>query len=78
MVFSGFDDWLINEKGMSMRSAKDVISRCRRICKYTDSKDIEPNAIDLLNSNYEFNNQTIFIKSQLRRAIVLWNEYKAN
>jgi len=76
MDFSGFYDWLVNEKSMSTRSAKDVLSRCRRICKYIDSNDIDSKTIDLLNSNAAFNNQTMFIKSQLRRAVVLWNEFK--
>lgn len=77
MDFSGFYDWLVNEKSMSTRSAKDVLSRCRRICKYIDPNDIDSKTIDLLNSNAAFNNQTMFIKSQLRRAVVLWNEFKA-
>ena len=33
MNYDIFLNWLIDEKKLSQRAAKDVVSRCKRICK---------------------------------------------
>ena len=75
MDYSGFCDWLIKSKGMSVRSARDVISRCKRICSFLSVEQIENLSVQDLNENETFMKQSMFVKSQLRRAISLWNEY---
>lgn len=70
-----FYNWLVETKQLSNRSAKDVISRCKRIKNilHTDSLDVF-SCEQLLESD-DFKNLSMFIKSQLKRALALWNEY---
>lgn len=75
MDYSGFYDWLISDKKMSVRSAKDVLSRCKRICIFLSIDKFGDNTVEELNSNESFQKQSMFIKSQLRRAVSLWCEY---
>lgn len=75
MDYTGFYNWLINEKKLSVRSAKDVLSRCRRICSFLSISKFDANTSNDLNDNMSFIAQSMFIKSQLRRAVSLWNEY---
>lgn len=75
MDYQSFYNWLITEKAMNTRSAKDVISRCKRICNMLSADTITVDSLDELNSNEQFCELTMFIKSQLRRAVALWNEY---
>lgn len=74
---SGFYDWLISEKQMSARSAKDVISRCKRVCKILNSEMINASSADSLSNSEFYGNASMFIKSQLKRAIALCLEYEA-
>lgn len=74
-----FYNWLIYEKKLSIRSAKDVISRCKRVCNHFISEGkIVKDSIVKMNSNEEFSNCSMFIKSQLRRAVNLYLEFEAN
>lgn len=73
-----FLNWLLTSKNMSERSAKDVLSRCNRIIKLNNNTDI--NLIDyetFINSKL-FLTQTMFIKSQLKRAFTLYKEFEAS
>lgn len=76
MNYDDFYDWLILKKQMSNRSAKDVISRCKRVCKLTVSSEIEKGTEQTLEKISEYNECSMFIKSQLKRAISLYNEFK--
>ena len=76
MDFGGFNEWLIKYKGMSMRSAKDVISRCRRVLKMIEESSLSSSSIDELQERLSFCNCSIFVKSQLLRAVHLWIEYE--
>lgn len=76
MNYDAFLDWLLEEKKLSQRAAKDVISRCRRICKILNINKFESSTIERLNINVEFSEKSMFIKSQLRRAYNLWNEFE--
>ena len=71
-----FLDWLIRNKKMSQRSAKDVLSRCKRVCRIINEESITKSSIEKLASSKEFNAKSTFIKSQLRRSIILFCEYE--
>ena len=73
-----FYNWLLTEKQMSTRAAKDVISRCRRICKMCDATSIDTVSISALESCTEFAEKSMFIKSKLKRALTLCSEYGDN
>lgn len=75
MDYTAFYEWLMNENNMNNRSAKDVLSRCRRVCKILQIENIDSNTSEGLNSCPEFTNKSMFIKSQLRRAVVLYTTY---
>lgn len=76
MDYSSFLDWLITNKKMSQRAAKDVLSRCKRAGKIIKSDAINKKTIEQLNDSDEFNTKSMFIKSQLRRAVSLCCEYE--
>ena len=75
MCYDDFLNWLLNEKKLSQRAAKDVVSRCKRICNILNIENIDASTITKLNSNAEFAEKSMFIKSQLRRAVNLWVEF---
>ena len=70
-----FYNWLVDANQLSNRSAKDVISKCKRIKNilHTDSLDIFSSE-QLLETD-DFKSLSMFIKSQLKRALALWKEY---
>lgn len=70
-----FYSWLVETKQLSNRAAKDVISRCKRIKNilHTDSLDMFSSE-QLLEAD-GFRSLSMFIKSQLKRALALWKEY---
>lgn len=41
-------EWLIEEKQMSTRSAKDVLSRCGRIYRMLGIKALDDNSLEIL------------------------------
>ena len=73
-----FYNWLLTEKQMSTRAAKDVISRCKRICKMCDATSIDAVSLENLEGCAEFAEKSMFIKSQLKRALALRSEYGDN
>ncbi len=70
-----FIEWLITEKSMNERSAKDVISRCGRVNRLLGVEELGENVIDLLKENDKFQNSSTFIRSQLKRAVSLYIEF---
>ena len=70
-----FYDWLVTEKNMSNRAAKDVLSRCKRVCSLLNIQEINKDSLNELLSNERFRSCSMFIKSQLKRAIVLALEF---
>ena len=68
-------EWLMTEKKMSNRSAKDVLSRCGRIYRMLDIGAIDDDTMDALQNNEEFKASSIFIKSQLKRTVTLCLEF---
>lgn len=70
-----FYHWLLTEKQLSSRAAKDVISRCKRICKMCAAETVNAVSISDLENCAEFAEKSMFIKSQLKRALTLCSEY---
>ena len=68
-------EWLIEEKHMSTRSAKDVISRCGRVYRMLDVDMINVKTIEDLQQNEQFKESSMFIKSQLKRTMALCLEF---
>ncbi len=75
MNYNDFLKWLLEEKKLSQRAAKDVVSRCKRVCKILNTNEIEDSTIEKLNTNLEFAEMSMSVKSQLRRASKLWIEF---
>ena len=75
---SEFYNWLLIEKQMTSRAAKDVISRCKRICKMCDVSSVDTVLISDLENCAEFAGKSMYIKSQLKRALNLCTEYGDN
>ena len=69
-------EWLMTENKMSIRSAKDVISRCGRVRRMLHTDSISSDTLDNLQNNDEFEESSMFIKSQLKRAVTLYNEFE--
>ncbi len=71
-----FLDWLIEEQNFSERSAKDVISRCKRAEKIVSAVGI-PDAyyIFTLEQQAVFQNLSVNVKSQMKRALKLQEAY---
>ncbi len=67
--------WLIEDKHMGMRSAKDVLSRCGRVCRMLQISEIDGNTLGELLECNEFKSSSMFIKSQLKRTVALCLEF---
>lgn len=72
---SEFQKWLQDEKKMSVRSSGDVICRIKRVMSIVHANEVNENTLGALNSSEEFLKCSMFIKSQLRRAVTLYNEF---
>ena len=71
-----FINWLITSKKLSNRSAKDVVSRCKRISKLNNDTELDKVNYEIFINSEVFLSQTIFIKSQLKRAFNLYIEFR--
>lgn len=76
MTTLSFKEWLIKEKNMSDRSARDVISRQKRIKKILNTNSFDAESLGLLVENELFSQLSICIRSQLKRTIFLSIEYQ--
>jgi len=67
------EKWLSHRKGLSIRSAKDVISRFKRVGTFVDCSrnHSDEELINTLNKNKNFQKLTETVRSQLRRSIRL-------
>lgn len=75
MDYAVFKQWLQHEKSMSVRSAADVISRCKRILRMTDMHAIGDSTVAALARTQSYANLSSCIKSQLKRAVALYLEF---
>lgn len=71
-----FEQWLINEKQMSDRSARDVISRQNRVIRIINSDSIKEDSLEQLVASEQFQQLSMYIKSQLKRTVALALEYQ--
>lgn len=70
-----FLEWLTTEKNMGTRSAKDVLSRCGRVNRMLNIEEIEESTFSLLLESSDFQSSSMFVKSQLKRAVSLYLEF---
>jgi DNA (cytosine-5)-methyltransferase 1 len=75
MDYSVFCQWLKSDKKMTERSARDVVSRCKRIQKITEVDTLDECTETTLIECEDFDKCSMFIKSQLKRALSLYSEY---
>lgn len=75
MNYHEFLMWLEAERKMSARSARDVVSRLKRVIYLLDGDAVDSTSVSKLNKITEFHECTVFVKSQLRRSIRLYLEY---
>lgn len=75
MNVQGFVDWLIQEKKMKQRSAKDVVSRYGRVCRMLQKDSLDPQFLVQLEACNQYQQSSAFIKSQLKRAGSLYLEF---
>lgn len=68
-------EWLVVEKQMGIRSAKDVLSRCGRVYRMLNADTLDENSLELLQQNEEFKKSSMFVKSQLKRTVTLCLEF---
>lgn len=75
MNLNDFSGWLVSAKAMSERSARDVASRLRRAMGIAKCDGLDKQLSTKLEANADFAGFTPCVKSQLRRAITLFNEF---
>lgn len=68
MNFEKFLSWLIDNKKLTDRSSKDVVSRLKRILKLSNKHDIK----DVSYDTFIKSNVFMYVKSQLKRAFILY------
>jgi hypothetical protein len=71
-------NWVSDKYKMGDKSARDVVSRLKRVTKYVDV-DLpitDEELIFKLEITEEFKNLSMTVKSQLKRSITLYREYK--
>lgn len=73
-----FSEWLENNKGMSRKSSHDAASRLKRAMSILGTEDICSEDLNKLEGKEEFQALSMTVKSQLRRSIRLYAEFKTN
>jgi len=74
---SNFQEWLIDEKGFEIKSARDVLSRLKRVSSLFNvnfNKSIDKIIFDV-SSNDKFKELSPSVKSQLKRSVLLYKEF---
>lgn len=78
MDMTAFKKWLMKSKKYGKKAAQDVVSRLKRVRKIINidySLTEENKVLNKLAKTKEFNNLTMSVRSQLRRAVKLLCEY---
>ena len=78
MQTDDFISWVGKKYEMGDKSARDVFSRLKRASKYVnvDLPISDEELLFKLGTIEEFKNLTMAVKSQLRRSVRLYREYK--
>lgn len=71
-----FEEWMINKKGYSWKSAHDVISRQKRVRNILSIQTFNTRTIDALEKNIAFKKLSMSVKSQLRKCVRLFLEFE--
>lgn len=66
-------DWIIKEKGYGTKSAGDVLSRIKRAQTLCGKENF---SLEELEKNKEFSKLSVSVKSQIRTAIRIRDEFK--
>ena len=74
-----FSKWVKSKIGLSGRSLKDVVSRAKRVSNFVDLslKISDVALLSRLEKHSEFSKLPLTVKSQLRRALRLFRQFKA-
>jgi hypothetical protein len=77
MNLDTFMSWLIDRNKMKAKSARDVLSRYKRAQKYIEdnNKTKIEETIFFMDQNDDFKKLSLFVRSQLRRAIKLHDDF---
>lgn len=67
--------WLMDDKKMSKRAAKDVLSRCGRVYRILGVDYLNDSSLMKLQETQEFQESSMFVKSQLKRTVTLCLEF---
>ena len=67
--------WLMDDKKMSKRAAKDVLSRCGRVYRILGVDYLDDSSLMKLQETQEFQESSMFVKSQLKRTVTLYLEF---
>ncbi|MGD9504878.1 MAG: hypothetical protein AB7W37_08185 [Syntrophobacteraceae bacterium] len=74
---TGYRSWLKKEKALSPRSVSDILSRTKRVSVLVDV--LKPSSEEelkyLLGVNPNYRRCTMTVRSQLKRAAILYREY---
>lgn len=73
-----FKNWLCEQKNYTERSARDVCSRLKRVYLLLHKETIDKKTVDDLEINDEFKGLSMSVRSQLRKSVRLFLEYKNN
>ena len=73
-----FRGWLIEHKKINRKVAGDILSRVNRASKIIDVNDLNSTAhlISDLISSVEFKVLTVSVRSQIKRSVILYREFK--
>jgi DNA (cytosine-5)-methyltransferase 1 len=75
-ITTGFAEWLVSEKGYSERVSKDIVSRSKRAEKLVPSHGcINDYYLFTLEQNDAFQQLSVNVRSQIKRAVQLLLEY---
>lgn len=75
MEYNEFYVWLKSSKNMGDSSARDVVSRLKRVLKIVGKTNLTDDSLSLLISSPEFPTFSRSVKSQLKRSVSLYLEY---
>jgi hypothetical protein len=73
-----FREWLKSDRGLQEKSARDVVSRIRRVTKMINEINLENSYEDILhnlNNNEEFKSLSVYVQPQIKRAVSLYQDF---
>lgn len=73
-----FQSWLRTKTGLSRKSARDVVSRLRRVTRYVEvpARFSYDELVYKLSVNPQYKRSSVFVRSQLKRAVRLLADFR--